>query len=91
MILSTKDLFETTSLLVSSLIRVRLRISDPTNSILDGSRLTKIHLCSYLFVYSREAMLMAEEVKKEVLGTVSDVVQVSVKLQLSPATHTTSA
>ncbi|KAL2900354.1 Metal tolerance protein C1 [Bienertia sinuspersici] len=37
----------------------------------------------------RDAMLMAEEVKKEILGTASDVIHVSVQLRLSPANYTT--
>ncbi|XP_057548003.1 metal tolerance protein 2 [Amaranthus tricolor] len=89
--LKDKDINHMISCIFSSQFPKKMKLEHITHHLLQNKIMLDIEVSMPPDIMIREAMLMAEEVKKEVLGTVSDVVQVSVKLQLSPATHTTSA
>ncbi|XP_048503992.1 metal tolerance protein 2 isoform X2 [Beta vulgaris subsp. vulgaris] len=87
--LKDRDFNHIISGIFSSLFSKKMKVEHITPHLLQNKIMLDVEVSLPPDIMIRDAMLMAEELKKEILGTVSDVIQVHVQLRLSPPNHTT--
>lgn len=87
-----KDIDKTVSDIFSSKFQEKMSVERITPHLLQNKILLEVEVSMPPDIMIRDAMLMAEEAKKEILKTISNVAQVSVQLRLSqPNNHTASS
>ncbi|KAJ8434421.1 hypothetical protein Cgig2_002623 [Carnegiea gigantea] len=87
-----KDIDKTVSDIFSSKFQEKMAVEHITPHLLQNKILLEVEVSMPPDIMIRDAMLMAEEAKEEILETISDVAQVSVQLRLSqPNNHTASS
>uniref|UniRef100_A0A803NB54 Uncharacterized protein n=1 Tax=Chenopodium quinoa TaxID=63459 RepID=A0A803NB54_CHEQI len=87
--LKDKDFDHIISDIFSSQFPKKMKLEHITPHLLQNKIMLDVEVSMPPDIMISDARLMAEEVKKEILGTVSDVIQVHVQLRLTPANHTT--
>lgn len=89
--LEGRDIDKTVSDIFSSKFPQKMAVEHITPHLLQNKILLEVEVSMPSDIMISDAMLMAEEAKKEILDVVSNVVQVTVQLRLSQPNHTTTS